>query len=107
MRHLRFGSKSLFVGDEAAETLVDYGALIAQTRGGDRIDLLGFSAEGNRITTTFLLNSGTDLVVESTNLPFDEVDNEAAVEYMREKIRGLEISPDFVIGFRAFNGEQV
>lgn len=105
MKHLRFGTKSLFVGDDAADALVDYAALVAQLRTGDRVDLRGFSAEGNRITTTFLLNSGTELVAETTNLPFDDVDNDEAVAYMRGRTRDFEVSPEFVAGYRAFDEE--
>jgi hypothetical protein len=107
MKHLQFGAKSLFVNDEAADALVDYAAHVAQLRLGDRVDLRGFSAEGNRIMTTFLLNAGTNLVAESTNLPFDEVDNDEAVSYMQGRIRELEVSPDFLAGFRVLDEEQV
>lgn len=105
MKHLQFGTKSLFVGDEAADALVDYAAHVAQLQTGDRVDLRGFSSEGNRITTTFLLNAGTDLVAESTNLPFDadDADNVDAVAYMQSRVRELEISPEFVAGYRIFD----
>lgn len=107
MKHLQFGTKSLFVSDEAAEALVDYAAHVAQMRIGDRVDLRGFSAEGNRITATFLLNAGTNLVAETTNLSFEDVDNAEAVTYMLGRIRELEISPDFLAGYRVFDEEAV
>ena len=103
MMHLQFGAKSLFVGDEAADVLIAYAAHVAQLQIGDRADLRGYSSEGNRITTTFLLNAGTNLVGETTNLPFDEVENEEAIAYMRGKIQELEITPEFLAGYRALS----
>ena len=100
MKHLQFGAKSLFVGDEAADLLIDYGAQVAQLKSGDRVDLRGFSSEGNRITTSFLLNGGTNLVAETTNLIVDEPDNREAVTYMRERIEALAMSEQFVAGFQ-------
>ena len=105
MKHLQFGAKSLFVGDEAADLLVDYGAQIAQLKTGDRVDLRGFSSEGNRITTTFLLNSGTNLVAETTSLTFEEPDNTAAVAYMRDRIDALALSEEFVAGFQLLGND--
>ena len=100
MKHLQFGAKSLFVGDEAADLLIDYGAQIAQLKTGDRVDLRGFSSEGNQITTSFLLNGGTSLVAETTSLTFEEPDNSAAVAYMRQRIDALAMTEDFVAGFQ-------
>lgn len=105
MKHLQFGSKSLFVDDEAAEALIDYAAHVAQLRTGDRVDLRGYSEEGNRITTTFLLNGGTNLVAETTNLPFEDVDNSEAIAYLQGRTRELEFSPELLAGYRAFDQE--
>ena len=100
MKHLQFGAKSLFVGDEAADLLIDYGAQVAQQKSGDRVDLRGFSSEGNRITTSFLLNGGTSLVAETTSMTFEEPDNVEAVAYMRGRIEALALTDEFVAGFQ-------
>lgn len=100
MKHLQFGAKSLFVGDEAADLLIDYGAQISQLRTGDRVDLRGFSSEGNPIITSFLLNGGTNLVAETTSLNFGEPDNAEAVAYMRGRIESLAMSDEFIAGFQ-------
>lgn len=99
MKHLLFGSKSVFVGDEAADVLVDYAAHVAQVKSGARVDLLGYSMEGARITTTFLLNGGTTLVAETTDLPIDELDNAGAITWMRERIQQFSGLPEFVAGY--------
>ena len=106
MKHLVSGMKALFVGDEAADTLMDYAAHIAQFHTGDRIDLRGFTAEGNEVVTTFLLNGGTSLADETTQLPFDESDNGDAVRYMRSRIEKFQLSPEFLDGFQAFGADQ-
>jgi len=100
MKHLQFGAKSLFVGDEAADLLIDYAAQVAQLKTGDRVDLRGFSSEGNGITTSFLLNGGTSLVAETTSLTFEEPDNRDAVAYMRARIEALAMTEEFVAGFQ-------
>ena len=105
MKHLQFGAKSLFVGDEAADLLIDYGAQVAQLKTGDRVDLQGYSSEGNRIITSFLLNSGTSLVAETTSLTFEEPDNSEAVAYMRERLEALAMSEQFVAGFQLLAGD--
>ena len=107
MKHLVSGMKSVFVGDEAADTLMDYAAHVAQFHTGDRVDLRGFTSEGNEVVTTFLLNGGTSLAAETTQLPFEERNNADAIAYMRSRIEKFQISPEFIAGFQAFDGEQV
>jgi hypothetical protein len=78
--------KSLLTGNEAADTLTSYAALLAQVNGGDKVDLLALGADGEEVTATFLLNSGTVLMVESSNSKLPEPDNSDAVDYMKAKI---------------------
>lgn len=100
MKHVLFAGKSLFVSDEAADALISFAAHIARVGTGDRIDLRGFSSEGNEIVTTFLLNAGTSLVAETTQLPFEERDNSEAIAYMRGRLREFELSPEFIAGYQ-------
>ena len=99
-----FGQKAVFLGDDAADALVSYAAHVAQLRTGDSIDLRGINAEGNEITTTFLLNPGTTLTAETTNMALDEPDNHAAIAYIRDRIKSFSFDTNFFEGFR-FEGD--
>jgi hypothetical protein len=78
--------KSLLVGDDAADLLLEYAALLAQLGRGDSVSLRAVGADGDEVTAGFLLNGGTTLLVESTRSSLPEPDNERAVEYMRGRI---------------------
>jgi hypothetical protein len=86
MMHVTFGTKSLLIGDRAAETLLEYAALIAQLGGGDTVDLRAVNADGNSVTASFLLDSGTPLMAETTTSDLPEPDNDEAVAYMTHEI---------------------
>ena len=100
-----FGQKAIFLGDDAADALVSYAAHVAQLRTGDSVDLRGINTEGNVITTTFLLNPGTTLTAETTNMGLDEPDNAAAIDYIRTRIRAFSLDTNFFEGFRV-EGDQ-
>lgn len=87
VKHVTMADKSLLIGDEAADLLLSYAALIAQIGRGDRVTLRAIGADGDEVQVGFLLNSGTVLLIESSSgsaLP--EPDNREAIEYMREQL---------------------
>lgn len=96
MKHLTVADKSLLVGDEAADLLVDYAALLAQVHSGDRVDMNAVSSDGDEVVATFLLTPGTMLMSESTHSAMPEPANEQAIAYMRERIRSYR-SPEIGI----------
>jgi hypothetical protein len=105
VKHVWFGQKAVFLGDDAADALVSYAAHVAQQRTGDSIDMRGINTEGNEIITTFLLNAGTSLTAETTNMNLPEPDNAAAVEYIRGRIAQFAMNQDFFEGFRVEDDE--
>jgi hypothetical protein len=86
MKHLSMADKSLLVGDEAADTLLEYAALLARLSSGDSLRLRAIGADGDEVTATLLLNSGTVLIAETSTSSLPEPDNGAAVSYMRGRI---------------------
>ena len=86
MKHVTFGTKSMLIGDVAAEALLEYAALIAELGGGDTVDLQAVNADGNSVTASFLLDSGTPLMAETTVGDLPEPDNDEAVAYMKHEI---------------------
>jgi hypothetical protein len=86
MKHVTFGTKSMLIGDVAAEMLLEYAALIAELGGGDTVDLHAVNGDGNAVTASFLLDSGTPLMAETTVSSLPEPDNDEAVAYMTHEI---------------------
>jgi hypothetical protein len=93
MKHVTMAEKSLLVGDEAADTLVRYAAHLARISSGDDVQLRALNIDGGEVTATFLLNSGTSLMAESTESVLPEPDNGPATAYMRKQLEAFEI-PD-------------
>jgi hypothetical protein len=78
--------KSLLIGDEAADLLLEYAALLAQIGRGDSVKLRAIGADGDEVTVGFLLNSGTVLLIESSTSGLPEPDNGEAERYMRSRL---------------------
>ncbi|NQX37141.1 hypothetical protein [Herbiconiux sp. VKM Ac-2851] len=92
MKHITFAEKSLLVGDDAAEAITEYAAALAKHASADTVTLSAFGSDGQDVNATFVLDSGTVLMAETTHSSIPEPDNTDAVAYMREKTRLL-VSP--------------
>jgi len=86
MKHITFATKSLFVDDEAADTLLEYAALLAQSGDADTVELNAINADGNQVVATFLLDSGSPLMAETTTSSLEPPENGEAIAYMRTEI---------------------
>jgi hypothetical protein len=88
--------KSLLLGDDAADLLVEYAALIARVGGGDHVRLNALSPQGEEVVVDVLLNAGTVLLVETTHSTFDEPDNAEGIAAMRSRmaVYDLPLDPD-------------
>jgi len=93
MKHLTYSDKSLLVGDEAADVLVEYSALLGKYGSADSVTLHGFGADADEVDATFVLNQGTVLMAETTHTSMQEPDNGEAVMEMREKMMRLTSPP--------------
>ena len=107
MRHVTIADKSLLVGDEAAELLVEYAKLIGHATSADSIELRAIGIDGGEVRATFLLNSGLSIVTETTTSVLPEPDNGKAVQNMHTQIvrlRALEVtSPEDIAGADIWN----
>jgi hypothetical protein len=90
MKHVTYAEKSLLVGDEAADALTEYSALLAQHGHADTVTLKAYGADGEDVEATFVLDQGTILMAETTHSSIPEPDNSEAVRDMREK--GMRLS---------------
>ena len=86
VKHLTMADKSLLVGTEAADLLTQYAALIARIGSGDAVTLRAVGVDGEEVEATFVLNSGTVLIAESSRSALPEPDNSSAVEYLRDRL---------------------
>lgn len=86
MKHITFGEKSLLLGDEAADTLLEYAAALAAHTTGDLVTLNAISSDGDDVEASFLLGPGTTMMSETASAKFPEPDNSQAVSTMREKL---------------------
>ncbi len=90
MKHVTMAGKSLLLGDEAADMLMRYAALVAKVGTGDAVTLRAIGVDGEEVTATFLLNAGTVMLVESTFSNLLEPDNGDSVAYMHGRIAQFE-----------------
>jgi hypothetical protein len=93
MKHVTYAQKSLLVGDEAADTLTAYSALLARHHSGDTVTLAAYDADGDDVQATFVLDQGTNLMAESTHSSIPEPDNADAVRDMQKKMTALASPP--------------
>ena len=93
MKHVTFAEKSLLMDDAAADTLLEYARVVADTSRADSVTLRAVSPDGNTVDASFLLNVNTILMIESTNSEIEPPDNTEAVRDMRERIEGITRPP--------------
>jgi hypothetical protein len=89
MKHVTYGEKSLLMGDDAADVLLEYARLLADNAKADTVTIRSISPDGNTVDASFLLNVSSVLMTESTNSEVDPPDNEEAVADMRDRIDAL------------------
>jgi hypothetical protein len=89
MKHVTYAEKSLLMGDEAAETLLEYARLLADNETSDTVTLTSISPDGNTVEASFLLTPSTILMVESTNSEVTPPDNSDAIAEMQERIDAI------------------
>ena len=93
MKHISFADKTVFVSDEAADSLVEYTALLGAAQSADSVRLRAVGQDGNEADVDFVLNASTNLLSESTNATMEPPENAEAVAYMRDKIELLRNPP--------------
>lgn len=86
MKNLTYADRSVLTGDEAADVLVRFSALLADTGHADSVTLNAIGAEGDAIVAKFVLGSGTNLMSATTTSRLPEPENREAVDYMNERM---------------------
>lgn len=86
MKHVTFAEKSLLVGDEAADLLLEFARLIGQRGGSDLVTMRAIGPDGNDVDATFLINASTVMMAETASAQLSEPDNADAEDYMSARI---------------------
>lgn len=106
MRHVTLGDRSLLVGNEAADLLLDYAALVAQLSRGDSVRMNALAADGEPVAVGVLLNSGSSMLVESSGSVLPEPDNAAAIAYLRGRLAEYDSRVQYGDAVRASRGPE-
>lgn len=93
MKHITYSDKSLLVGDIAADTLTEYGAVLARHSSADTVHLNVIALDGREVSATFVLGPGSTLMAESSTSGEAEPDNTRAEKYMRDRMADFDIIP--------------
>jgi len=86
VKHVTIAEKSFLVGDDVADTLVRYAALLGKANSADSVTIRSLGVDGEEVEALYLLNSGTVLMAESTRSTLPEPDNSDALKYMQEQM---------------------
>ena len=93
MKHVTFGEKSLLVDDETADWLMEYATALAIAGSSDHVTVDAVGSDGNAVSASFLLNSGTEMMTESASSGLEPPPNPESVRYMKERISALRDPP--------------
>jgi hypothetical protein len=86
MKHLTFADKTLLVGDNTADLIMEYAAQLAQRHTADTVTIAATDATGNDVSATLLLDAGAPLMVETATTSAPEPDNSVVDAYLAERI---------------------
>ena len=89
MRNVTFGENSFLFGNEAADAVLKYAALLAQKHTADTVTLTAISPDGDEVRVTMLLDTGAPIMAETTFSTQPEPENSEAVSYMTARSNQL------------------
>ncbi|WP_176697068.1 hypothetical protein [Microbacterium sp. 3J1] len=89
MKHVTYGEKSVLMGDDAADVLLEYARVVADNDRADTVTLQSISPDGNTVDSAFLLNASTILMIESTNSELNPPDNTETVTELQDRIDAM------------------
>ncbi|WP_146071572.1 hypothetical protein [Cryobacterium sp. Y50] len=93
MMHVTFVGRTLLVGGEVAELIVEYAAALARCGGADTVRLVAYGADGDEIQILLLLGQGVSVMAESSKVDMPELDNRDVVSYMRQRLARTGVAP--------------
>ena len=97
MKHVMYAEKSLMMGDEVVDLMMEYAVLLARQNSADRVEVEAIGVDGDPVTATFLIGPASIMVAESSRSTLPEPENASAVTYLKEQI-GLIKEPPLAHG---------
>nr|WP_315268280.1 hypothetical protein [Microbacterium lemovicicum] len=92
MKHLTYAEKSLITGDEIADALVEYAAMLSQQGSAEAVEVSAYGSDSSNVTATLLLGAGAPIMAESATSDLPEPDNSELLARIRREI-GLHENP--------------
>lgn len=89
MKHVTYADKSLLVGDEVADLLMEYATQLGRMGQTDTVTVRAIGVDGNEVSASFLLNPSSILMVESASTTATEPENDLAEQYLVSRIDSL------------------
>ena len=86
MKHLTYADKSLLMGDEAADILIEYAAALARRGDADSVYVNAVGEDGDEVVATLLLDAGAPIMAETSHTSLPEPDNSQIIGYIRERL---------------------
>jgi hypothetical protein len=98
MKLLTYADRSVLIGDDAADALIHYSALLADSGHADSVVLNALDTDGDEIVASFVLGSGTNLMAATSTSKLPVPSNVDGLNYLKQKIENLtsshNIQPD-------------
>jgi hypothetical protein len=85
--------KGLLVGDEIADALTEYAAMVARIHQGDRVKIKALSAVGELTEVTVVFTNATAMVAETVHSELPEPENQEAIDYLRQQSMAISNIP--------------
>ena len=90
MKQLVVGGTTFLTGDDAADTVIDYTAVLAKGASADTVELRARTVDGRDVMVYFTLNSAVAVLAMTTPEKGPEPDNQSTVTRMRQAIHRLD-----------------
>lgn len=90
MKKLVVGGTALLVGDDAADAIVEYAAVLARAGSADTVELRAIDPSGRGVQAYYALTATCAAMAQSTDSSGPEPDNTEIVNYINAQIRRLD-----------------
>jgi hypothetical protein len=94
VKELVYAGRTVLVGDEAADAVVDYTTVLARMRSADSVELEALTEDGRPVRVYCVLGTVAPVMAQTAVGDEAEPDNASQVDYMRAAIRRLD--PDLM-----------
>jgi hypothetical protein len=94
VKELVYAGRAVLVGDEAADAVVDYAAVLARMRSADSVELEALTEDRRPVRVYYVLGNVAPVMAQTIEIDEAEPDNASQVGYMRAALRRLD--PDLM-----------